>query len=1187
MNQKFAFIISLTLLIFSCSQNEEELQLPGPLYGELPKDTLAIDTIVTGVEFDFSPDTVLDFVYGEKTEAHRTIKPLKRQNVFDKKPVKVNVLQETDTVFGILPDTVKAEPLYAYLSHPQPVEAGEMALSKYSTENIQTLGIDQGLSSPFVYAIVEDQFGFMWFAQSTGLTRYDGKYLFNYTTDNGLISNEIWDLFIAPDGRMWITSNKGLMVYNGQYLEIYTTENGLTTEVASGFRVDKDGNLWFICRSGGVLKYDGEYFYQYTAASGLTKDGIFSIGFDQKNQLLISPMHTRHEILNVEENYIVRYKNPTNKSNHFGSTMTMNTFNDNNGELWTVSYNGGVRHVINDSITHQTKPLTGVNYLSIVGGLQDSRGNYWFCMQDGGICYDNGKEYIGYTEEGGLNSNIVVSIMEDSKGNIWAGTSEGVAKIVPESFKNMTSKDGLSDQPMVNLGQSPTGHMLITNWADGMYAFDGKRFERYQGGGIVFEAKPDYFGNVVIGIHQGGIQFFIPSYNDTVAFREKFYVATKKNPVWNTRATTVDPEGNLWGADDVHGLSCYKLNEDKSAYAYIEKYRTPSGLINNNTRDLYIDKNGTFWLAYMGDVGVSTIKGGKIQHHNTNSGFPSNYISQFYEDSKGNFWMCSDDGLILKESHGYHVFTTTDGLSDNGTRSIIEDNKGRIWIGTKNGLNMMMKKGDGPHDYTITSFGVKDGLAASAFGTKDVFIDSTNTIWWITSQSLISLNLDAFEHSYSIPEVTITDISIMTDHINFVDKDDTSNIDLPGAQFGETRNYFNVPEKISLPHNYSSINIKYGSLGGNPIHHLNYRYWLKGFHKDWVKPSDKVEAEFTNLPPGKYDFQVQAKLANNDWGPTTSYQFEVRPPFWQRWWFRVLIGLLAIYLVYMIVRARNKQLRKRKEELEYTVKQRTMEIEQQKEIIEEKQIEILDSINYAQRIQKSLMATDKMLDEHLKDYFVYFQPKDIVSGDFYWATPAKDGFLVVNADSTGHGVPGAIMSMLNISCLEKATESGLDQPAEVLDFTRKKVIETLAKDGSAEGGKDGMDCSLVKYDIANMKITFAAAHNGIWIVRGEELIEYKADKMPVGKHHHDQVPFSQTEVELQKGDIVYTFTDGYPDQFGGEKGKKFKYKSLKKLLIEFSKMPMKEQGQALSKHFEAWKGDLEQLDDVCIIGVKI
>jgi serine phosphatase RsbU (regulator of sigma subunit) len=156
-----------------------------------------------------------------------------------------------------------------------------------------------------------------------------------------------------------------------------------------------------------------------------------------------------------------------------------------------------------------------------------------------------------------------------------------------------------------------------------------------------------------------------------------------------------------------------------------------------------------------------------------------------------------------------------------------------------------------------------------------------------------------------------------------------------------------------------------------------------------------------------------------------------------------------------------------------------------------------------------------------------------------------------------------------------------------LDFTRKKVIETLAKDGSAEGGKDGMDCSLVKYDIANMKITFAAAHNGIWIVRGEELIEYKADKMPVGKHHHDQVPFSQTEVELQKGDIVYTFTDGYPDQFGGEKGKKFKYKSLKKLLIEFSKMPMKEQGQALSKHFEAWKGDLEQLDDVCIIGVKI
>ena len=324
-------------------------------------------------------------------------------------------------------------------------------------------------------------------------------------------------------------------------------------------------------------------------------------------------------------------------------------------------------------------------------------------------------------------------------------------------------------------------------------------------------------------------------------------------------------------------------------------------------------------------------------------------------------------------------------------------------------------------------------------------------------------------------------------------------------------------------------------------------------------------------------------------GPTTSYPFEIRPPFWQRWWFRIIMALILIYIVFMIVRLRNKQLIKRQEELENTVKERTFEIEQQKHIIEEKQTEILDSINYAQRIQRSLLATDAMLKEHLKDYFVFFQPKDVVSGDFYWATISPDNtFIVVNADSTGHGVPGAIMSMLNISSLEKATESEkLFEPAEILNHTRLKIIETLAKDGSAEGGKDGMDCSVVKYDLSNLKLTYSAAHNALWIIRNNELLEFKADKMPVGKHTFDQNSFTQHEVILEKGDVIYTFTDGYPDQFGGPKGKKFKYKSLKKLLLELAHLSMNEQQQKLIEHFANWKGDLEQLDDVCLIGVRV
>ena len=301
------------------------------------------------------------------------------------------------------------------------------------------------------------------------------------------------------------------------------------------------------------------------------------------------------------------------------------------------------------------------------------------------------------------------------------------------------------------------------------------------------------------------------------------------------------------------------------------------------------------------------------------------------------------------------------------------------------------------------------------------------------------------------------------------------------------------------------------------------------------------------------------------------------------------------------------------------------EVSHQKEMVLEKNKEITDSINYAQRIQRALLASKKMLDanlsksghgsvsedqemlgqvQHNSSYFIFFQPKDIVSGDFYWASPLANGnFALVTADSTGHGVPGAIMSMLNISCLNEAVKAQqLTEPNEILDYTRKKIIEHLSNDGSAEGGKDGMDCSLLSFDFGERssesgegtsnsqtitKLTYSAANNPIWIVRKKQIIELEPDKMPVGKHNHDSIPFTQLSIELEKGDIVYTITDGMPDQFGGKKGKKFMSKQLKELVISISHLPLKDQKERLSDEFNLWKGNLEQVDDVTILGIRI
>lgn len=269
------------------------------------------------------------------------------------------------------------------------------------------------------------------------------------------------------------------------------------------------------------------------------------------------------------------------------------------------------------------------------------------------------------------------------------------------------------------------------------------------------------------------------------------------------------------------------------------------------------------------------------------------------------------------------------------------------------------------------------------------------------------------------------------------------------------------------------------------------------------------------------------------------------------------------------------------------IEQKEKETSLQKNIIEEKHKEITDSINYAERIQRSFLATTELLNENLKEYFVLFKPKDVVSGDFYWGSKINNGqFALCCADSTGHGVPGAIMSILNISSLEKAAEKEI-APNKILNKTREIIINRLKNDGSLDGGQDGMDCALMLINPEHTKISFALAQNTLLIIRNKTILEFKGDKMPVGKHDKQNQSFTLQEEHLEKGDMIYMFTDGFADQFGGEKGKKFKYSTLKELLLSLAEKTMEEQKSMLNNTFENWSGGFEQVDDVCVLGVRI
>ncbi|MEZ4936417.1 MAG: tetratricopeptide repeat protein [Crocinitomicaceae bacterium] len=301
-----------------------------------------------------------------------------------------------------------------------------------------------------------------------------------------------------------------------------------------------------------------------------------------------------------------------------------------------------------------------------------------------------------------------------------------------------------------------------------------------------------------------------------------------------------------------------------------------------------------------------------------------------------------------------------------------------------------------------------------------------------------------------------------------------------------------------------------------------------------------------------------------------------------------LSGILVLSMLFLQIRHKNR------------AKKDKNKINEQKEIIEEKNQEFVDSITYASRLQTAILPPQKLVDQQIKENFILYKPKDIVAGDFYWTAVVGNYTYVAAADCTGHGVPGAMVSVVCSNSLDRAVnEFGLRDTGEILNKVRELVVQTFEK--SEEEVKDGMDIALIRMEKNKEEIQYTGANNSLVLIRhrggGESLSErsiysstkyvdeIKADKMPVGQYSKMD-PFSTNSVKVKKGEIAYLFSDGFPDQFGGSKGKKLKMKALKELFLKISSIQMKEQRTLLDTAFNKWKGEYEQVDDVCVVGVK-
>jgi serine phosphatase RsbU (regulator of sigma subunit) len=302
----------------------------------------------------------------------------------------------------------------------------------------------------------------------------------------------------------------------------------------------------------------------------------------------------------------------------------------------------------------------------------------------------------------------------------------------------------------------------------------------------------------------------------------------------------------------------------------------------------------------------------------------------------------------------------------------------------------------------------------------------------------------------------------------------------------------------------------------------------------------------------------------------------------------VIFGLLFIALLVAIITLnlfRNNQAKQKANRL---LNEKNQLIEEQKKAVEERNLDITNSINYAKRIQDAILPQKEIKYRLFPDAFVLFQPKDIVSGDFYWFAERKGRRLIAAIDCTGHGVPGAFMSLIGNTFLHEAVnEKGITDPALILNELRNNVIASLKQTDVIDSTKDGMDMALLSFNDADLSVDFAGANNPLWLIRNGECTEYKGDKRPIGYYMGKGLPFTANKIELKKGDSLYIFSDGYADQFGGPGAKKFKYRQLRELLISVQHLSMKEQEAFLLKKFKDWKGGLEQVDDVCVIGIRI
>ena len=709
------------------------------------------------------------------------------------------------------------------------------------------------------------------------------------------------------------------------------------------------------------------------------------------------------------------------------------------------------------------------------------------------------------------------------------------------------------------------------------------------------------------------------------------YLNDKKNPNSISENFTgglfEDSENNIWVSSFSTGLNVFERTTGKF-FCFKNDPKNPNSINNDVVNTIYQATNGVLWIGTNGG-GLNALilqngknkftSGYKFYHFTEKDGLPNNVINGILPDNNGNLWISTNHGICKFYASNYLALTVKDYLT-----KVISDIQKKITV----------KK-----DIAVyKNYDVNDGLPANSFPgaackTKD------GLMYFGSADGLLCFHPDSIKDNFHKPPVYFTSFKIFEKEFP---------LDTP----------ITTIRKIILSYKESFFSFGFVALDYAQPSKNQYAFKMEGFDSKWINIGNRKYASYTNLDPGEYVFRVKASNNNGVWNEEgTSIRIIITPPFWQTKTFYALCILSIIFLAYSYIKWRERKLTKEKRILEDQVTMRTKEVVEEKEKVESANIEIIqknkkietaystiedknrqitDSINYAKRIQQAILPDKKEISAALPQSFVLYKPKDIVSGDFYFfnatpgfpegkesqlttqtkgytgSCPSHSGWLgeascvifIAAADCTGHGVPGAFMSMIASEKLHDAVQQS-NIPGEILMQVNKGIKNTLHQSESDESTRDGMDIALVslklkvessesaennsKLKTQNFELKYAGANRPIWIIRSgkTEIEETKATKNAIGGFTENSQHFETHEIQLQKGDTFYIFTDGYTDQFGGEKGKKFTTKKFKQLLLAIQNLSMPEQEKYLSKVIDAWCINMDQVDDILVIGVRI